>query len=313
MTDYIRADYAPIRDTVYGIGFHWTTWTLPKEGEPVGFEEAVETFDVDRFVQQAVDTGAGHVLFTSTHQLHWLPAPNPEVDKLISGRTCRRDLLMEIADGLGKADIKLILYYHHGTDGANQDPEWWEASGAGKSDQTEFYNNYCNILQWMGEHYGPKVIAYWFDAAYGLMKRGEVPWERMLEASKAGHSGRLITYNAGIELHDMYTPLQDYWAGEVCRLNFRPKGLLTCEGLPWHSFTAWHASYIYPGCGEWGIDHNTRGEEWTPPPVEYVAEYLRHFRECKGAVTFALLCYQDGSVYDADLQRMKELKKLVRK
>ena len=121
MSDYERASFAPLRDTVYGIGFHWTTWTLPLEGEPVSFEEAVENFDVERFVEQAVAAGAGHVLITSTHQLHWLPAPNPEVDKVIAGRTCRRDLLMELADSLARAGIKLVLYYHHGTDGQQQD------------------------------------------------------------------------------------------------------------------------------------------------------------------------------------------------
>ena len=134
---FTRADFAPLRDTGYGIGFHWTTWTLPRDGETVKpFEQAVDDFDVDAFVAQAVEAGAGHVLFTATHALHWLPAPHPEVDRILPGRTCRRDLIGEIADGLAAQGIKLVLYYHHGTDGPAQDPEWQEAVGSLDADQT---------------------------------------------------------------------------------------------------------------------------------------------------------------------------------
>ena len=100
MSDYQRADFSPLAETIYGIGFHWTTWTWGRNGPPKPFEEAVETFDVPAFVAQAVEAGAGHVMITATHELHWLPGPNPEVDRILPGRTCRRDLMMEIADGL---------------------------------------------------------------------------------------------------------------------------------------------------------------------------------------------------------------------
>ena len=54
----------------YGLGFHWTTWTADKEkGIPAPFEETVNKFDVDKFVKQAKDLGAKHILLTSCHQL----------------------------------------------------------------------------------------------------------------------------------------------------------------------------------------------------------------------------------------------------
>ena len=164
----------------------------------------------------------------------------------------------------------------------------------------------------MGEHYGPKVAAYWFDAGYGLVRRGFVPWDRMTKAAKSGHSERLICYNSGIENYDMYTPLQDYWAGEVCRLGFSPNGQFTPSGLPWYSFTTWHANKKNPDWGEWGMSSESRGLNWPAPPASSVAEYLRRFGNCGGAVTFNLLCYQDGSVHDTDLLVMKDLKKLIR-
>src|SRR5690606_28429884 len=120
--------------------------------------------DVNAFVEQAVETGAGHVLFPLTHALQYFPGPNAELDKIMAGRTCKRDLVMEIADGLLAAGIKLVLYYHHGCDLSNQDPEWQAAVGGQDLDQTKFHDCYCKVVGWMGEHYGPKAIAYWFDA-----------------------------------------------------------------------------------------------------------------------------------------------------
>ena len=155
--EYIRANFKPMHDTVYGIGFHWTTWTYPKSGEPKPFDEAVRDFDVDAFVKQAVEAGAGHVMLTATHELHWLPGPNEEVDRILPGRTCKRDLIMEIADKLAAEGIAFMLYYNHGTL-PKQDPVWQDAVGSTLYDRTKYFENYYKILRWMGNHYGKKYL-----------------------------------------------------------------------------------------------------------------------------------------------------------
>ena len=85
MDGYQRSDFSILRNSKYGIGFHWTTWTAPKTGEPKLFSDAVNDFDVPAFVRQAVEAGAGHVMLTATHAMHWLPGPNPVVSVLLSG------------------------------------------------------------------------------------------------------------------------------------------------------------------------------------------------------------------------------------
>ena len=51
-----------------------------------------------------------HVLFTVNHGNYYLCCPNPEVDRILKGRTTKRDLVMDLADALlkkasaGKAD-----------------------------------------------------------------------------------------------------------------------------------------------------------------------------------------------------------------
>jgi hypothetical protein len=305
---YKRADFSRLRETKYGIGFHWTTWTAPKTGEPKPFEAAVEAFDVHAFVRQAVEAGAGHVLFTTTHALHWLPGPNPYVDGLIRGRTCQRDLIMEIADGLLKEGILLILYYNFGVYAG--DADWREACGLLREDNARFFRNCCRILSWMGERYGEKVAAFWFDV--GLEAFPDAPFAEITAAAKAGNPDRLVCYNPAVEKTDLVTPYQDYWAGEICRLNYLPRGPLTPTGLPWYTFTTWHPDMRYPAAGTWGMEMETRDQDWPAPCTCSVAAYLERFLTHDGAVTFNLLCYQDGAAYEPDLKVMREIKRLFR-
>ena len=309
---YQRADFSVLRDTGYGIGFHWTTATVPREGEPKPFDQAVADFDVDAFVEQAVEAGAGHVLFTSTHSRHWMCCPNPEVDRIISGHTCERDLIGDLADGLAAAGIKLIVYYNHNIYPHTPDVEWRQAVGMDPLDAPRYFDNWCRVIGWMGERYGEGIAAWWFDGGYHLNELPDTPWERLTAAAKAGHPGRLVCYNPGIERHTLYTECQDYWAGEVCRLEYIPRGPLTPSGLPWYAFLSWHADSRKPSCGVWVMSEDNRDLDWNQPPVEAVATCLRRFQAAGGTVTFNLLCYQDGSALDTDLAVMRQLKALTR-
>lgn len=309
--EYQRADFAPLRETGYGIGVHWTTRTMPRTGDPLPFGQAVEAFDVDAFVQQVVETGAGHVLFTSCHSHHWLCCPNPVVDAIVPGHTCERDLLMDLADGLAAHGIRLMVYYNHGIYPNSPDAAWQEACGIKEPTRERYHDNYCRLMAWMGERYGSKIIAWWFDGGYHLNEDPNAPWERFTAAAKAGHPDRLVCYNAGIEKHTMYTERQDYWAGEVCRLNYTPRGPLTPGGLPWYAFVSWYADPAKPLCGQWVMNEENRARDWPTPRAESVVDFLRRFQACGGAATFNVFCFQDGSIYDGDLEVMRGLKRMV--
>lgn len=330
MRRYHRAPIAPLRDTVYGIGIHWTTWTSPREGAPLPFPEAVERFDVPAFVGQVREAGAGHVMITATHKYHWLPGPNAEVDRILPGRTCKRDLLMELADALLAIGVPLMVYYNHGTltdpahaPGLVQDPEWQEAVGSRLPDRARYYDNYCRVLAWMGEHYREKIIAYWFDSAMEHMRYPDTPWERFAAASKAGFADRLISYNTGVFSQYSCTECEDYWAGELNGINFYPNfattrvgappiPALTAAGLPYYAFCTWRAYDPYFQRAEWGIHQHNAAQSWPVIDPAAVAHFLKTFRTIGGAVTFNVLCSQDGSIIDADMQTLRGLKDIVR-
>ncbi len=104
---YARANTDWLAKCGFGIGVHWTAQTVPRRGKPLPFQKAVDDFDVQRFVGQLAYAGAEYLLFTATHALQMLPAPHPVIDKILRGRTCRRDLIGELADALAAKGMPL--------------------------------------------------------------------------------------------------------------------------------------------------------------------------------------------------------------
>ena len=59
---YQRADIAPLRETLYGIGFHWTAASMPRQGEPVAFEDAVDAFERSGVIRGAIGPAAEYLI-----------------------------------------------------------------------------------------------------------------------------------------------------------------------------------------------------------------------------------------------------------
>ena len=89
---YTKANTDWLAKCRYGIGVHWTAWTVPRTGEPC-LSRSGGCFDLKRFIGAVAHAGADYVLFTAAHALQMLPAPHPVIDRILPGRTCKRDLI----------------------------------------------------------------------------------------------------------------------------------------------------------------------------------------------------------------------------
>jgi alpha-L-fucosidase len=308
---YSRANTDWLARCRYGIGVHWTAQTVPRRGSPLPFPEAVGAFDVKRFVDTLVYAGAEYLLFTSTHALQTLPAPHPVIDKLLPGRTCRRDLIAELADALAARGLPLVVYYNHSCNG-NQDPEWEKAVGYHARDKRLLATNLLEIVGWMGQRYQEKIRAWWFDSPYSLDVRGphnsvttdmtgfQFPWERFTVAAKLGHPARLVTYNAGVAQTFLYTTHQDYWAGELVDLKTPAKGRFLPSGLQWFGWTC---------LDDRGWVH-TRLNSEIPRPLYSDREIVSYVRTCNShhaPMTFNVGVYQDGTLAAASVEQLHRL------
>jgi alpha-L-fucosidase len=310
---YRRANTDWLSRCRYGIGVHWTAQTAPRHGEPLPFQQAVDAFRLKEFVEQVRYAGADYVLFTAAHALQMLPAPHPVLDRLLPGRTCRRDLIGELADALGAHGLPLLVYYNHSCNGKD-DPAWRKAVGYDGPDKDLLAKNLIDLVAWMGDRYREKVRAWWFDSSYSLDARGphnsvttdmtgfQFPWERFTVAAKAGYPGRLVTYNAGVAQTFLYTTHQDYWAGELVNLKTRPTGRYLANGLQWFGWT----------CLEYrGWVHTKRNTEISRPLYsdDELAAFLRTCTAQQAPMTFNVGIYQDGGMAPASVEQLRRLKR----
>ncbi len=129
-----------------------------------------------------------------SHAYQYFPAPLQSLDKILPGRTTRRDLIGELADELQKRNMRLMLYYHLGT---FEDTQWLQA--------TKFWDTDTSELFRIGKRLSVKPAS---DTATdwqvgGLMMESRPitiaahPGNRLLKPRRAGNANRLISFNVG--------------------------------------------------------------------------------------------------------------------
>lgn len=308
----IRQKAKWFKDAGYGLMFQWTNRATPEKGDAVKpWDEKINDFDVEKFVDMVEESGAAYVIWSMTWGQHYVSAPIKSLDRILKGRTTKRDLLGEMADRLYEKGIKLIFYYHYGYDCYHsKDSTWLQAAGGYKADKTELYQNINNILTEVGNRYGEKLNGWFFDGAqryYDTHFDGTsggistANFKKISQAAKKGNPQRMVTYNSWIL--PRVTEYQDYYAGE---------GLKQFTGLqdgvfPEGNYKGLQAHTCFPLEKRWGhIDKNT-----TIAPPEYSAEELveriRHARKNRYPLSINLEMYEDGSVSPKSLEVLRKV------
>ncbi len=290
----LRADSTWFQQARYGIMVHWTSQSMPREGEPKPYARAVEDFDVEGFANQMQRTGAGFVVVTTSHAFQYFPAPLAALDRILPGRTSKRDLVADLATALGKRGIKLMLYYHLG---AGDDAEWLKVSGFWETDTTKFFNNWRTIISEAGTRYQNKLAGWWFDDGSSNYYYRSAPWESLARAAKAGFPGRMVAFNPW-ELNSP-TPFQDYFTGEGFE-DARGYNELLVRGGNGRYPSGTHAGLQASACftleGDWV--HLNKGQAVNPPKwnAEQLAKSLKEFAAYRSVPIFNLEIYQEGRI-----------------
>ena len=302
----IKADTSWMAGSV-GISSHWTSRSVNADGSRPAYDEAVRDFDADAYADTLASVGATHCIFTLTHAEHFLPLPLPELDRILPGRTARRDLVADLIEALSDRGIRLIAYYTHSCNG-NDDPEWKNACGYAGGETgglDRFADNICTIVSALSGRYGDGISAWWFDSAYSIDPRGpsntiscamgnwRFPWPRIMDAARCGNPRAAITVNAGIGSRFAYCDTLDYYAGEAVRLDepFAP------EALPGRQDHRW----ICLDSPKWVLTRKV-AQAGAVPPRFTEAEVRDYIREHSGRgrmVTFNILIEACGRINPA--------------
>jgi len=243
---YKRADASWFAACPFGVSTHWTALSQavhPADWRP--FPETVARFNVERFADNIAASGASYLIFTSCHALQWLAGPCDAIERVLPGRTNKRDMVGELARALKQRSVHLILYYNHSCNHGD-DPAWELAVGYHEPDKSRLVTNLLAIIRELGERHCELARAWWFDSCYSLdnhgPSRGEstipdsfrFPWNDWVAAAKSGYAERLVTLNAGMMRYYLYTDHQDYEWGEANDLIGVPAAQFTPDGLQAH-------------------------------------------------------------------------------
>jgi hypothetical protein len=298
-----RADTAWMRKAGYGFMVHWTSQSCPREGKPKPYADAVRDFDVENFAEQMKEGGAGFVVFTTSHAYQYFPAPLASLDRLLPGRTASRDLVGELAKALEARGIRLMLYYHLGS---AADAAWMNASGFWKTDTSQFFANWADIVTEAGQRYGAQLAGWWFDDGAISYYYRSPDWRTLTAAARAGSPSRVVGFNPWE--YPSPTPFQDFYCGEG---NTQPNGDGTLEP-DGHGILG---PGRYPGlqaCAtliterDWG--HFVRDREIGPPRwnAGELRAILDAFARHGNVPIFNLEIYQEGRVSSSTIELFRQ-------
>jgi hypothetical protein len=291
--------------TGYGVMFHWTDFTQPRDSTKKSYLDAVNDFDVSAFASLISETGAAYVIFTLNHAHPHCPAPIKSWEAIHPGWTTRRDLVGDIADSLEKRGIKFLLYINSpvltmlGDIGTNG----FYKLGSSEERFTEIHRN---VLSEMGSRYGDKLAGYWFDSWYqSLAAYPDIPIDAIYRYCKVGNPDRITAFNFWV--FPVLTPWQDYWAGELDSLQYpftsryiqRGAG----AGLQAHGLLSLLPSWVHSESGP------------IPPPqfsAENLIAYVKANMECQAVTTINIGIYQDGTIEESSLDMMRQLRRAIR-
>jgi Alpha-L-fucosidase len=299
----VRSDARWMARETFGVGFHWTKRTMPRTGRAKSYDQAVTDFDVERFANQVASTGASFVVLTTSHSDQYIPAPIKALDRILPGRTAKRDLIADLIAALGKRQIKLFLYYHLGP---IEDPAWSTATHMWDSDSTRFFNNWRAIIGEMGSRYGEGLAGWWFDDGLGNYYYRSPDWAALQQAAKSGNLQRPVCFNSWSGASA--TEFQDYYCGE----EVAPGGLnefLNKDGslggtlqkggdgrILQGQFAGLQSSAMFVVESDWvhtKRDTEVADPKWTPQSLANTMTLLKAYGTTP---ILNMLIYQDGSI-----------------
>jgi hypothetical protein len=300
-----------MRRVKYGVQFHWTSRSAPRQGDRKPYAEAVRDFPAREFAALVHSMGAGYVILTTSHAEQFFPAPIRAIDRIKPRRTADRDLVRDWIDALGAYGIKLILYYHVGHDDWQQPDGWWRATGFDPRRPQRFLENWRAIVSEVGTRYRDGLVGWFFDDGcvyYPL----NPDFHQLTEVAKTGNPDRLVCYFPWA-LPRM-TDFQEYLCGEGYDL------LTSWDGLPPdgsgvytsgpHQGLQAHTNFVL----EHDWVHNQLNTPIAPPRVSREA-FLRDMKAgiVHGVVpSVNLEIYQDGGVGRASHDLMVALRNEVK-
>jgi hypothetical protein len=249
LTGNLNTDW--FRDAGYGIMVHYLKPVIVPDGGAKEWNEAVNSFDVEKFASQAKEARAGFVMFTLGQNSGYYCSPNATFDSIVGvkpGELCsNRDLPLDLIEELNENNIPCILYLPSNPPVGNKLVSEKFKYPFKNDSATSQYNQPIleNMIREWSLRYGEGVKGWWFDGLYSWNAIRSTRMDMSLKhnisthtlAAKAGNKQSIVTYNYGFGEIQVNTPYCDYSSGEKRTIDEFPEGRWVKDGVQWFLFT----------------------------------------------------------------------------
>lgn len=340
----------------YGIMVHWIApyydrtkknkTPLPEKGVlKSDLNEAVNGFDVNRFMKDFDQSGAEWLIFTIGQNTGTYASPNSVIDSLLGpGHTPKRDLVLEIAQAVKKKGKRFIAYLPceiRINESLHKGFAWNKELN---TDQAEFQRLYLKAVREWAVRFGKNLDGWWFDGCYSnhpIFDNKYMKWEAWYDAARAGNKDAVLTFNDGSYLVSIIKPPMpehDYLSGEQqaiidgkLRLGLKKEGPeLYLPKTAYVEGTQCLNHTLLPIDGYWAHG-NGISPDWTnfpykpiytstpdgmEPPIytnEQLQQFMKNYTGIGAAVTLNVGIFQEGHIGKLTLKQLQDLKKSYKK
>ena len=335
----------------YGIMVHWLTPNfdttkenkspLPEKGVfKIDLNEAVNGFNVNRFMKDFDQSGAEWLIFTIGQNTGTYASPNSVIDSLAGkGHTPKRDLVLEIAKAVKKRGNRFIAYLPCEIRVNESLIKGFAWNTELNTDQAEFQRLYLKAVREWALRFGKNIDGWWFDGCYSnhpIFDNKQMKWEAWYDAARAGNRNAVLTFNDGSYLKSIIKPIMpehDYSSGEEqviidgkLRLGLKKEGYSLylpesayVEGtqclnhtlLPIDGYWA-HGLGLAPAWANFPFKpiYTSSSDGMEPPAFtdEQLQQFVKNFTEIGGAVTLNVGIFQEGHIGKLTLKQLQVMK-----
>ena len=297
-------------DAGFGVMFHYLSSNIVPGGASKEWNDAVNSFDAEKFALNADEAGAGFVMVTLGQNSGYYCSPNAVFDSVVGvkpGELCSvRDLPKDLIKALGKYNIPVILYLPSNPPVNNKLVSEKFRYPLGKDSATSQYNQAIleNMIREWSLRYGAGVKGWWFDGLYEWNAIRSTRMDMSLKhnisthtlAAKAGNINSIITYNYGFGKIHANTPYCDYSSGEKQTIDEIPSSRWVEDGVQWFLFT-------YLG-EQWG----GKGQQFK---TEVLAQKAKKIVDNGGVLCLEVVVDAKGTILPDHLEQIKAVGKIL--
>ncbi|MBO4547804.1 MAG: hypothetical protein J5758_01175, partial [Abditibacteriota bacterium] len=209
----------------YGMMTHW--FVYPPEGtdeeKTAYFNRRIDEFDLDGYLKQFDESGAGWLIFTLCQNNGYWNTRSEYLEKYLPGHIPQKDLALEIAKRVKQRGKRFVLYIAgspvdfppHSAEAASA---FGWTPGTDISESPDFEARWLEYLTSLSRHFGTLCDGWWIDGLYPNVHKGKWHFDKWQAALRAGNPRSAVALSdAGFCVGKLTNlcPGNDYFAGET--------------------------------------------------------------------------------------------------